>query len=390
MAAVKPRFVAAIALLALPLCSPLARAQGGNGPGTTVWRASPQAADQLGGVASVGAWRVQKPAWARRISQITQPGRSSVTVVQTWGGRPRPNGTFPMFMLTATDMQAARSPATPDGVMDAIEASTLRGKANLVIAPREHSLLHGLPAAREYWKYTAEGGGQLHGFFYATVQNLSFVCVTGMDAAPGHALTLPTLEAAALTLQSTSPAPQSSGPSAQAALAAPPLAPQPAPAHPASFLGDETPALGYKIRPPQGYSPVSMSVPNMQMAAWVGAKHADGQDPILMVARTQAPAPGAAATQPPAQAALLGLLDSVQSHYQNVQNSPARAGSINGIPAVYVYWTGTVPGSGARLHGFGYGAQDGGTLLLFIARDTEPTQSASLPVLDASVMTFHH
>ncbi len=379
----KTLLTGAIALLVLSLCPLMARAQTGQGQAMPVWRASGQAASQLSDSAAVGTWRVQKPSWARSISQITQPGRSSVTVVQTWGSKPRADGTFPMLMLTVTDMRSALSPATPDGVMDAIEASTLGGKTGLVVAPREHSLLHGLPAAREYWKYTAQGGGQLHGFFYTTVQGLSFVCVTGMDAAPSHVLTLPTLEAAALTLQSTSPA-------TQAAPAAPLAAPQPAPAHPADLLGSETAALGYKIRPPQGYTPVSMSVAGMQMAAWVGEKHADGQKPILMVARTQAPAPGAAGTQPPAQAALLGLLDAVEKHYQNVQNNPARAGAINGIPAVYVYWTGIVPSSGARMHGFGYGAQDGGTLLLFIARDSEPTQSAALPVLDASVMTFHH
>jgi hypothetical protein len=373
----------AIALLALSLCPWTAHAQAGQGQAMPVWRAAPQAASQLGDSAAVGTWRVQKPGWARSISQITQQGRSSVTVVQTWGSKPRADGTFPMLMMTVTDMQSALSPATPDGVMDAIESSTLRGKTGLVIASREYSLLHGLPAAREYWKYTVKGSGQLHGFFYTTVQGLSFVGVTGMDAAPSHVLTLPTLEAAALTLQSTSQA-------AQAAPAVPLSAPLPAPAHPADFLGSETAALGYKVRPPQGYTPVSMSVAGMQMAAWVGAKHADGQAPILMVARTQAPAPGAAGTQPPAQAALLGLLDAVEKHYQNVQNNPARAGAINGIPAVYVYWTGIVPASGARMHGFGYGAQDGGTLLLFIARDSEPTQSAALPVLDASVMTFHH
>ncbi len=383
MPLVKPHLAPTLALLALALCPSAARAQAGNAQGMAVWRASPQAASQLGDSATVGTWRVQKPGWARSLSQITQPGRSSVTVVQTWGSKPRADGTFPMLMLTVTDMQSALSPATPDGVMDAIESHTLGGKTGLVVAPREHSLLHGLPATREYWKYTAQGGGQLHGFFYTTVQGLSFVCVTGMDAAPSHVLTLPTLEAAALTLQSTSPG-------AQTAPAVPLAPPQPAPAHPAEFLGSETSALGYKIRPPQGYTPAAVSVSDMQMAMWVGAKHADGQYPTLLVARTQAPAPGAAGAQPPAQAALLGLLDSVQKHYQNVQTSPARAGVINGIPAVYIYWTGIVPGSGARMHGFGYGAQDGPALLLFIAKDSEPTQSASLPVLDASVMTFHH
>ncbi len=378
----KRRFTAALALLALSACPLTAHAQAGDARGGPVWRASPQGVNQLGDTATVGAWRVQKPTWARNISQISQQGRTSLTVVQTWGSKPRADGTFPMLMLSVTDMKPGPNAATPDGVMDSLESSTLGGKTDLVVASREHSLLHGLPAAREYWKYTVKGNGQVHGFFYATVQGLSFVAVTGMDAAPSHVLTLPTLEAAALTLRSANP-------SAQAMPAAPIAAPLPAPAHPADLLDAETSVLGYKIRPPQGYAPVAMSVPNMQMAAWVGAKHADGQAPILMVARTPSPAPGAAHAQTAAQEALLGLLDSVQSHYQNVQTSPARAGRINGIPAVYVYWTGTVPGAGTRMHGFGYGAQDGDALLLFIAKDSEPSQSAALPVLDASVMTFH-
>lgn len=374
-------FAAALALLAPALCPLTTGAQTGAGQPLSVWTAAPQAAHQLGEPVAVGPWRVQKPSWAHNISQITQTGRSAVTVVQTWGGKPRPDGTFPILMLSVTAMQSAPPFATPDGVMDALESSTLRGKTNLVIASREHSLLHGLPAAREYWKYTADGGGQLHGFFYVMVQGLSFVGVTGMDAAPGHVLSLPVLEAAALTLHSSSPVTQ--------AVPAP-VTSASVPAHPADFLGIETAALGYKIRPPQGYVPVSLSVPDMQMAMWVGAKHADGQFPTLMVARVAAPAPGAVGTQAPAQTALLSLLGSVEKHYQNVQNSAARAGMINGIPAVYIYWAGTVPGSGARMHGFGYGAQDGGTVLLFIAKDSEPTQSAALRVLDASVMTFHH
>lgn len=379
---------AAAALLALAVCFPAAHAQGGVGQDTASWRASPQGAGQLGGFVSVGAWRLQKPSWARPLTRLTQPGRSSITVIQSWGSDPRANGTFPMLMLSVTDMQPGPSRAAPDGVMDSLEASTLRGKTNLVVASREYSFLHGLPAAREYWKYTARGGGQLHGFFYVTVQGASFVAVTGMDAAPSHTLTLPALEAAALTLQSAGPAPQSASP---APIAAPAQPPQAAPARPADLLGEETPALGYKIKPPQGYVPVAITVANMQMAMWVGVKHPDGQTPDLMVARTPAPLgvprPGA---RPPAQEALLGLLDSIQAHYRNVQTNPARTGAINGIPAVYIYWTGIAPGSGARVHGFGYGAQDGGTLLLFAGKDSEPTQSAALPVLDASVMTFRH
>ncbi len=378
----KPFHAAAFALLALSWCPLAARAQTAQSPPAAVWKAAPQAMDQLGGTAAVGAWRVQKPSWARSISQLTQQGRSSTTVVQTWGSKPRADGTFPMLMLSVTDMTAEQRGAEPDGVLDALESSTLRGKTGLVIASREHSLLHGLPAAREYWKYTVKGSGELHGFFYVVVQSQSFVGVTGMDAAPSHVLTLPTLEAAALTVQSASPV-------AQAAPLAPVFAPLPPPAHPAEFLGGETSVLGYKIRPPQGYTPVLLSAPGMQMTKWVGAPHADGKAPTLMVASTPAPAPGAAGGKAPAQAALLGLLDGVQQHYQNVQTSPARAGAINGIPAVYIYWTGVSSGTGARTHGFGYGAQDGGTVLLFIALDSEPTQSATLPVLDASVMTFH-
>lgn len=376
----KTLFPGALALLALCLCSGKVRAQSADSLPLPVWRASGQAVSQLGDPLAVDGWRVQKPTWAKSLGQITQQGRSSLTLVQTWGSKPRADGTFPMLMLAVTDMPSALSPPTPAGVMDTLEASTLRGKAGLIINSREHGLLHGLPAEREYWKYQAGGGGQVHGFFYVTVQGLHFAGVTGMDAAPSHALTLPVLEAAALSLQPLTPI-------APAAPAAPPL---PAPVHPSDFLGAETGALGYKIRPPQGYTPIAVSAPEMQMAMWVGAKHADGQAPTLLVARTPAPAPGASGAQAAAQDALLGLLDSVQKRYRNVQTSPARAGAINGIPAVYVYWTGTAPSSGARMHGFGYGAQDGGTLLLFLAQDSEPTQSAALPVLDASVMTFHH
>lgn len=347
------------------------------------WRANGQAANELGDTVTLGTWRMQKPTWARSASEISSEGRSSGTVGHTWSSKPRRDGTFPTLMMMVTQMPSALSPATPDGVMDAIEAHTLRGKTNLVVAPREHSFLHGLPAAREYWKYTVKGSGQVHGFFYTTVQGLSFVTVTGMDAAPSHVLTLPALEAAALTLRPANPA-------AQTVQALPAAAPQPAPAHPADFLGSETSVLGYKIRPPQGYTPVSMSVPGMQMTKWVGATHADGKNPTLMVATTPAPAPGAAGGKAPAQAILLGMLDGLQQHYQNVQTSPARAGTINGLPAVYIYWTGVSSGTGRRTHGFGYGAQDRGTVLLFIALDSEPTQSATLPVLDASVMTFHH
>jgi hypothetical protein len=155
-------------------------------------------------------------------------------------------------------------------------------------------------------------------------------------------------------------------------------------------LADAADVEGYTIQPPKGFRMQRMqranAPANPKMFAWVGDTRKDGARPsvTLMIA---VPPPGESVNLPLEQVAekLLGGVKRGRANWR--QDTPER-GVVNGMNFVRIRWSGMEPGRTRKMEGFIYVALDGTSVIQLGSQDVVPHGKQTLPLAEASVLTF--
>lgn len=84
-------------------------------------------------------------------------------------------------------------------------------------------------------------------------------------------------------------------------------------------------------------------------------------------------------------------LDAKKQQWPNFTESAAQDGKINGMSFKRAYYKGIISGrAGTRMaHGLVYVAVDGTKIISYQAEDVEPYNDDTLPIAQASILTFH-
>ena len=172
--------------------------------------------------------------------------------------------------------------------------------------------------------------------------------------------------------------------------AAPPPASRPAPADPyAAVLGPEVKVLGYSIRTPKDYTPISGLVPTgpVRSFGWQGAIHQDGAVTTFVVGLLRP----SATEKNPAREFMTGVFQGLSETLTNPAMSPSQPGTVGGMPAQRATWTGTrmTKHSQLTMQGFIYVVQDGSIFISIIGADSVPSFTTTFPALNAAALSLH-
>lgn len=157
----------------------------------------------------------------------------------------------------------------------------------------------------------------------------------------------------------------------------------------AAILGPEVKLLGYSIRPPKDYTPMSMppQTGSTRSFAWQGAIHQDGSVTTFVVGIVRP----AVAEKNPAREFMTGAFQGLSSTLTNSAMSPSQPGVVGGMPAQRATWTGTRETKHTKLtmQGFIYVVQDGAILISIIGTDSVPSFTTTFSVLNSSALSLH-
>ena len=160
-------------------------------------------------------------------------------------------------------------------------------------------------------------------------------------------------------------------------------------------LASESHIEGFALRPPQGYMlgqhDENRQTDNVFLFIWTGLARTDGSAPELHVQLTKLK-PRVVELQT-LDDRLDVLLGSMKQGAPWLVFSPFQHGLVNDVPFVRVYYkTGPDAPEGHPItHGFIYKAtsNDAKWLITIIGRDVEPYNDQTVPLLEASTLTFH-
>jgi len=177
------------------------------------WKPKPALLDKLGDEVPAGGFHLRLPTgYVAAGTQSQDTGVNGTLTVNMYAapapGNPQPN----VIHLLMTDGSRFNVGAGAEGalehLMTASEQGALNaipGKQDIVTSPMEFGHIHGLTAARQYFKfsYREPTGGpyQAHGFFYGVLTEDGALMVIGLGVEPGSKEALPIMEAAALTIR---------------------------------------------------------------------------------------------------------------------------------------------------------------------------------------------
>ncbi len=150
----------------------------------------------------------------------------------------------------------------------------------------------------------------------------------------------------------------------------------------------------FSVRPPSGYTLVQKNTERdtdyVSLYDWFGDDRTDDTKPELSIQVTKLKPD--VVTVVTLDDRLTQLLGDMQKDSPWIQASPYQHGMVNGASFVRTYFKDGpgVPTGQPINHGFIYKAtsNDGKYLITIIALDVEPYNTATLPLLEASVLTF--
>ncbi len=153
-------------------------------------------------------------------------------------------------------------------------------------------------------------------------------------------------------------------------------------------LSEEAVVGSFRLRPPQGYQFVQQAGPNgAQAFAWKGERRPDGTAPSLMV--IVAPTPEGEAPPMDLEKLLAKFLAGIQRRRAQWAQATAERGRIGERTFMRAAWSGLEPALQVKMHGFSYVAIDGTTVIQISSQDVEPYHAQTLPLAEASALTFH-
>jgi hypothetical protein len=144
----------------------------------------------------------------------------------------------------------------------------------------------------------------------------------------------------------------------------------------------------FELRPPKGYVLQRQTGPaQTQALGWVGPARDNGVRPYLMLGIVTVPATEAGKHS--VEQSLDKFLQSIQkSRGQDWKRNATEHGTVNGLPFVRARWSGSLPKSPFKVHGFNYVTLVKGQVIQLSSQDVEPDQREPLALAEAAALTF--
>ena len=184
------------------------------------------------------------------------------------------------------------------------------------------------------------------------------------------------------------------GPAAAARLPVLPLPPPPSAPRPsaafAARLRLEVAMNGYGIQPPLGYTLTQRRQVSLTSAGtvylWSGPPRPDGTVPTLQVVIAQDDS--TLSTHSTSAKTTQMALDAMQDNHSHVSESPVTSCTLGGLPFSRGDWSGTGQKTGKVYRGSEYWLVSPSSIVQLSTHDAVPYDRTTLPLLQASILTF--
>ena len=147
----------------------------------------------------------------------------------------------------------------------------------------------------------------------------------------------------------------------------------------------------YTLQPPKNYTRErpKETPPGLVAVGWSGEPRKDGSKASIRAMVVQLPPSEEASTGKYTLEQLAEtLLGTIKRNRSDFQEEKAETGTISGLTFLRVRWEGVETKSNRKMQGFVYVARDGLKIIQLLSQDYTPEATESLPLTEASILTF--